>query len=149
MHFVNIPAQNNIISDEDSDIDDLSDDAWSESSYDREEAREEDEGSVTSTSNTVVGEQNEDEQEELDESTDNSHESHESHDELDDNEPARAFRSISVTESAPRLCECVNGFGWDALIDDGRVVTKEQWQKWQQWVVKYCPLHDPPIPQDA
>ncbi|KAE9366976.1 hypothetical protein N431DRAFT_81548 [Stipitochalara longipes BDJ] len=146
MHFVNIPAQNNTISDEDSDIDDLSDDAWSESSDGLEEAREEDEGSVTSASNTIMGEQNEDEQEELDESTDDSHESH---DELDDNELTRAFRNIPIAESTPLLCECANGFGWDDLIDDGRVVTKEQWQKWQQWVVKYCPLHDPPIPLDS
>jgi len=155
MHFVNGPAQNNTISDEDSDedsdIDELSADTWSESNDEVEDGREDDDDSDQSASNTVLGEQNEDEQDELDESTDESHESHESHDEVDENESdlAREFQNISTVESTPLHCECANGFGWNDLHDDGRAVTKTQWQKWQKWVVKHCPSHDPPIPEDS
>ncbi len=151
MQFLNGPAQNNTISDEDSDIDDLSDEGWSESNDENEELIEEDEDSDRSATNTVVGDHNEDEQDELHGSTDDSHESHESHDEVDENERdlAREFRNMSTTQSTPAPCECANGFDWKDLHDDGRAVTKEQWKKWQQWVLKHCPAHDPPIPEDS
>jgi hypothetical protein len=148
MHFVNGPAQNNTISDEDSDIDDLPDDTWSESSYESEDEIEGDGGSDQSETNTVIGEQNEDEQDELDESTDESHESHDEADEIE-NDLAREFQHITTTDSTPPTCECANGFSWKDLDDNGIGVTKGQWQKWQQWVTKYCPLHDPAIPEET
>jgi hypothetical protein len=146
MHFLNGPAQNVVISDEDSDsdsdVDELSD-TWSDST---EDVIEEDDASDASASNTVVGEQNEDEQDELDE-TDESHESLESHDEVDD--LARDFRNIPVVETVQLPCNCANGTRWNDLDDDGRAVTKYQWKRWQKWVVKHCSLHDPPISDDT
>jgi hypothetical protein len=151
MHFVNGPAQNNTISDEDSDLDDLSE-TWSES---MDEVDDEDEDSDENASNTVVGEQNESEQDELDESTDESHESLESHDEVDENENdlARDFPNVSIVETTPLptplSCDCANGWGWNDLDDDGNIVTRSQRKRWEKWVVKHCPKCDPPLIEDS
>lgn len=49
-------------------------------------------------------------------------------------------------------CECWKDsgdrFGWDELDDNGKLadngvsVTREQWKKWEKWVVKSCSRHD-------
>jgi hypothetical protein len=146
MHFINGHAQNNAISDEDSDLDEMSDhvDSWSESNDEDPDAAEDvDSDRVASDAETVIGEQNEDEQ---DESTD---ESHESHDEVDENESdlARDFHNVSIIENTtPLLCGCENGYGWDDLDDDGITVTRSQWKRWEKWAEKHCPLCDPPLP---
>jgi hypothetical protein len=151
MHFVNVHAQNNAISDDDSDLDEMSDhiDVWSESNDEDADVIEDgDSDGVASDVETVVGEQNEDDQ---DESTDESHESHESHDEVDENESdlARDFQNIPITESTiPLPCDCQNGYGWNDLDDDGITVTKSQWKRWEKWVVKPCQLCDP-LPEDS
>lgn len=148
MHFVNVHAQNNAISDEDSDLDEMSDhdDVWSESNDENADGIEEgDSDGVASDVETVVGEQNEGGQ---DESTEESHESHESHDEVDENESdlARDFHNSSIVENIiPLPCDCQNGYGWGDLDDDGIAVTRTQWKRWEEWAVKPCQSCDPPL----
>lgn len=39
-------------------------------------------------------------------------------------------------------CQCVEGYTWEDLEDNGVTVDASQWRKWQDWVVKRCPIHD-------
>lgn len=137
--------------DPDSDPDD---DHWSESEYeetyegDEEEEREE------------VSEHYDDETEESDDESDDNadnddHDSDVGQTEQDVTESATLHPSISEPErlndkprrrassTIPR-CDCDNGNGWLDLDDNGIRVEKEQWKRWQEWVIKRCPTHDVP-----
>jgi hypothetical protein len=39
-------------------------------------------------------------------------------------------------------CQCIEGYTWEDLEDNGVTVDPSQWRKWQEWVVKRCPIHD-------
>ena len=113
-HVPNLPPH---ISDEDSDIDDLSDETWSQSEDDNDDS----DGS-SSDAGTVTAEQHEDG---MCESTDESEESQESH------ESHRSHDSLNETdaEDTPRLdCNCDDGeMGWNDLDDNGVSITRAQY----------------------
>ncbi|KAH6664705.1 hypothetical protein B0J14DRAFT_493235 [Halenospora varia] len=40
-------------------------------------------------------------------------------------------------------CNSGNGLAWGDLDDNGEVVERAQWKKWEIWAIKRCSLHDP------
>jgi hypothetical protein len=39
-------------------------------------------------------------------------------------------------------CQCVEGYAWEDLEDNGVTVDRSQWRMWERWVVNRCPVCD-------
>ena len=56
-------------------------------------------------------------------------------------------RHSTASDDRPSIssspCECSNGYSLGDLRDNGiGDIQKSQWQKWERWVIKRCPIHD-------
>lgn len=81
------------------------------------------------------------------------HENEPEHDEFDHESDVAEFHGVNIGNepSSPIYqhdysnsnCECGVGFAFSDLYEDGVIVTREQWKKWQQWCCKPCVWHDP------
>ncbi|CAL3970384.1 unnamed protein product [Diplocarpon coronariae] len=40
-------------------------------------------------------------------------------------------------------CHCHRGLAWGDLGDDGVLISKQQWKRWESWSIHRCGLHDP------
>lgn len=49
---------------------------------------------------------------------------------------------VPIVDARPGQCACEHGFALDNIGDNGISVTKDQWKRWQIWAVKRCWQHD-------
>lgn len=116
---------------------------------DNTEAIEDDDRSDDSES-TTVGDQVHDG---LEDSTDESNDEHddgmsdldEHHDLTQVDSPTMAPQQARNSESP---CYCDEGFAWINLREDnGHYVTKQQWKRWELWIMKRCQRGHDPTPE--
>ncbi|KAK0113602.1 hypothetical protein ONS95_013847 [Cadophora gregata] len=50
--------------------------------------------------------------------------------------------TLSAVDAKPGQCACEHGFALDNIGDNGILVTKDQWKRWQIWAMKRCWQHD-------